>query len=179
MKKIISFFIVSLFLVGITNAQINENEITTPDQTTYYMKVKVPEYFQLLFAKDKIVKRLEFLEKRRMEYEKLGLKFNETTKDKQERILVHLRKLESNRLEHQKIIDAQFKYLDVDRKLFVLQQLQKHHDRLIEVQQKLPEPAQQRIVVAIESSSKSIKRFNEEVANIQIFEKMEKGKNVK
>ena len=171
MKKIISILISLFFVLSIVQAQTIEQEVITPDQSSYYMKVKVPEYFQLLFTKDKVAKRLEFMEKRRLEYEKLALKFNETSKNKQEKLLQHLRQLESRRLEQQKAIENQFSLLINDKKLFVLQQLQKHQDRLLEVQQKLPEQAQQRIIVAIESSGKVIEKFNKTTENIRQFEK--------
>lgn len=176
MKKIINVLIGFIFMLSIVNAQTSISEVVTPDQSSYYMKVKVPEYFQLLFAKDKISKRLEFMEKRRLEYEKLALKFNETSKNKQEKLLEHLRQLESKRLEQQRVIENQFLSLTNDRKLFVLKQLQKHLIRLNEVKEQLPEPAQQRIVVAIESSGKVIERFNKTTENIRQFEQ---AKNIR
>lgn len=171
MKKTIVYLLISIFLLSFVNAQTSDN-ITTPDNPSYYMKVKVPEYFQLLFSRDKVAKRLEFIEKRRLEYEKLALNFNETTKNKQYKLLEQLRKLESRRLEEQRNIESQFSLLTNDRKLFVLSQLHKHQDRLMEVKEKLPEPTQQRIVVAIESSGKVIQKFNSSVENIKQFEKL-------
>lgn len=180
MKKIISFSIMFLFLISIVQAQrevllFPNNEVITPDQPSYFMKVKVPEYFQLLFAKNKISKRLDFMEKRRLEYERLALKFNESEK-KQEKLLEHLRMLESKRLEQQKFVELQFSTLSNERKLYVLEQLQKHQQRLNEVKEKLPEPAQQRITVAIESSGKVIQKFNKTTENIRQFEK---AKNIR
>ena len=183
MKKTISLLILNIFLFSIlVNAQENvllfpNNEIITPDQSSYFMKVKVPEYFQLLIAKDKISKRLGFMEKRRFEYEKTSIKFN-NTKDKDE-ILQHLRNLEKSRLENQRFIENNFNFLSNERKMHVLEQLQKHQQKLIEVKEKLPEPTQQRIVVAIESSSKVIGKFNTSTENIRVYEKLRKSKNGK
>lgn len=170
MKKTISVLIGFIFMLSIVQAQTSTSEVITPDQSSYFMKVKVPEYFQLLFTKDKVTKRLEFMEKRRLEYEKLALKFNESEK-KQEKILQHLRMLESKRLEQQRFVENIFQYLSNERKLFVLEQFQKHQTRLNEVKEQLPEPAQQRIVVAIESSGKVIEKFNKTTENIRQFEK--------
>ena len=177
MKKIISFLIISLFLLSNLVYAQTEQEIITPDQPSYFMKVKVAENFQLLFAKDKITKRLKFMEKRRLEYEKLALKFNESSEKKQDKLLQHFRNLEANRLEQQRMIESQFSTLTNDRKIFVLEKLQKHQDRLLEVKEQLPEAAQQRIVVAIASSGKVIEKFNKSVENIRTFEKIKKNKD--
>ena len=172
MKKVISLGIIFIYLFSLSvNAQ-TENEIVTPDQPSYFTKVKMPEYFQLLFTSNKIGKRLEFMEKRRLEYEKLSAKFNETSKRKQSKLLEHLNNLEANRLEHQRFIENNFKTLNKQNRLHVFDQLQKHQERLLEVQQKLPEPAQQRITTAIASSGKVIQKFNSSVDSIRTFEKL-------
>jgi len=151
-------------------AQTSTTDIVTPDNPSYFMKVKVPEYFQLLFAKDKSLKHLEFMEKRRLEYEKLAFKFNTSLKSNQEKILEQLRSLESKRQDEQNFVEGQFSSLTNDKKLFVFEKLKKHKIKLVEVKEQLPVPAQQRLIVAIESSTMVIKKFNTTSENIKQFE---------
>ena len=175
MKKIISFLFIGLLLLTLVNAQTENTSIITPDNPSYITKVKIPEYFQLLFARDKIAKKLEFIEKRKLEYEKLAQKFNNTLVKKQAKLLEHLSMLESKRLEDQRYISDRFSSLSNSRKLFVMERLQKHQNNLIRVRTQLPEPAQQRIIVAIESSGKVIQKFNQTTSDIRGFEKIKRN----
>src|SRR3990167_11338227 len=169
MQKTIFFFITTILLSSIVSAIEEPKAIVIRALPThsviYFFEVNIKEPLQLLFAKDKVQKKLDFLEKRKLELIRIS-RIEPATDQEKIRLIKWQAIIEEKRQRLLRELEDDAENLDEEQKIELRDILQKHIDRLNEVLEEAPEQAKSGLENAINASSRVINRIESKITQI-------------